>query len=128
MTRSKTQAELKITPEQILLGIHIRELGMLPEYERKVCEDRDWRFDVVILDTRVACEISGGNWSGGHRRGKDQETEYDKLNRAQMEGWRVLQFTNAQVNDGRAKQFLAEYVGRGASTTGAMIGRKHGRL
>jgi hypothetical protein len=129
MTCRKAQGELKLTNEQILLGIHIRELGMLPEYERKVCDDRDYRFDVVILGTSIAIEIHGGQHSGGHRRGvwskkeyrrrKDagqietpQEEEYCKLNRAQMDGWKVLQFTNEQVNDGRAKDYLATLVGQ----------------
>ena len=91
---------------QILLGIHIRELGVdRIEYEQTFC-DRDWRFDVALPDYRVAVEISGGNWTGGHRRGFAQEDEYDKLNRAQILGWRVFQFTNAQVLDGRARAFL----------------------
>ena len=93
------------TVAQRLLKIHLDELGITTEFEYKFC-DRDWRFDLVDHENHTAFEISGGNWSGGHRRGKKQEDEYDKINTAQLLGWRVMQFTNAQVLDGRAKAFL----------------------
>ena len=110
MAKRKTQDELELSQTQILLGIHMRELGLRPWFEHKFCEDRYFRFDVCDKELRIAAEISGGNWSGGHRRGKAQEDEYDKLNTATMMGWRVFQWTNAQVSDGRAKAFLAEWL------------------
>lgn len=109
MTKRKSQSEYKCTRQQILLGIHLDELLVRFQREYKFCE-RDWRLDIMLLDYRIGIEISGGNWSGGHRRGKAQEDEYDKLNRATLEGWRVLQFTNAQVDCGHAKQVIAEYL------------------
>jgi very-short-patch-repair endonuclease len=104
---------MKRTPQQILLQVHLKELGIktMPEY--RFCA-RKWRFDLVALDERLAFEISGGNWTGGHRRGKAQEQEYDKLNLAQLLGWRVMQFTNRQVASGEAKQFLAQWVAKRA--------------
>jgi very-short-patch-repair endonuclease len=104
----------KQTKQQILLGIHLRELGLqtVPEL---VFGNRHWRFDLSCDEHRLAFEISGGNWTGGHRRGKAQEDEYDKLNTAQMQGWRVLQFTNAQVEDGRAKEFVKGWLTNGPS-------------
>lgn len=109
MTKRKSQTEYKLTNSQRLLGIHLDELGVNFEREHKFCE-RDWRIDIAIHDYRIAIEISGGNWHGGHRRFKAQEDEYDKLNRATMDGWRVLQFTNDQVDCGHAKQVVAEYL------------------
>lgn len=108
MTKRKAQHEYKLTKQQILLGIHLDELGVRFQREFKFCE-RDWRLDIVLPDYSVAIEISGGNWSGGHRRGKAQEDEYNKLNLASMEGYRVLQFTNYQVECGHAKAFLKSY-------------------
>ena len=98
----------KQTESQLLLAIHLKDLGVktIPEY--RFC-DRMFRFDLAAPDIRMAWEISGGNWSGGHRRGKQQENEYDKLNIAQLLGWRVMQFTPAQVLDGRAYDFLRKY-------------------
>jgi hypothetical protein len=44
----------KLTPAQILLGMHLKELGFKPEYEVRVCEDRAWRFDVICREQRLA--------------------------------------------------------------------------
>jgi very-short-patch-repair endonuclease len=110
MTRKKSQSEYKLTHPQILLGIHLDELGLEFRREEKFCE-RAWRLDIVIPHEMIAVEISGGNWSGGHRRGEAQEDEYNKLNEAQQRGWKVFQFTNAQVNCGWAKAYIAECLG-----------------
>jgi hypothetical protein len=100
---------MKRTQAQILLRIHLREMGyhdleIFDEYQ--FWPQRKWRFDVAIPHQRLAFECSGGNWAGGHRRGKAQEDEYDKLNTATMSGWRVLQWTNGQILNGHAKEFF----------------------
>ena len=101
----------KLTVAQILLGKHLKELGLEPEFEWRICDCHKWRFDVVCLDQRIGIEANGGKWSGGHRRGKAIEDENDKLNTATLGGWRVLQFTNEQILSGRAKEFLKEHLG-----------------
>lgn len=110
MTKPKSQDEFVLTEAQALLGIHLKEIKVGFLREQRFCE-REWRLDMTMPDYRLAVEISGGNWSGGHRRGKAQEDEYEKINRAQMLGWRVLQFTNAQVLDGRALMFIKVWLG-----------------
>ena len=116
----------KLTEEQILLGEHhLKELGVEQVlYEHYFCDNRDWRLDIYLPEHRIGIEIHGGQFTGGHRRGfwskkegarrrklglkeTPQEDEYDKLNHAQMDWIRTLQFTNEQVRDGRAKEFLA---------------------
>ena len=116
------------TEAQILLAEHhLPELGLVCLCEQYFSEERNWRFDVFIPQLHLAIEIHGGQHTGGHRRGAwsgkeaarrkakglvdtPQEDEYTKLNAAQMAGFRVLQFTNEQVKDGRAKAFIAGYV------------------
>lgn len=110
MTKRKSQLEYKLTNSQRLLGIHLDELGVTFEREHKFFADRDWRLDLILPDYRIAVEVSGGKWHGGHRRGDAQDDEYDKINYAQMKGWRVLQFTNDQVDCGYAKEFIAEWL------------------
>lgn len=100
---------MKQTEAQILLGIHLAELRIFASAEYKFCE-RDWRFDWANRDLRLAFECNGGKWSGGHRRGEAIEDENDKINTAILMGWRVLQFTNEQVLDGRTKAFLQEHL------------------
>jgi len=121
---------VKLSEAQLLLVDHILpELGVEEEIltEFQFADGRQWRLDVYVPELRLAIEISGGQFSGGHRRGywsaqearrrtkagkvdSPQEDEYNKLNWAVMDGYRVLQFTNEQVKDGRAKAFLAEFI------------------
>lgn len=107
---AKAQQEKKQTPAQLLLAIHLRELGFAPEPEVRVCAERRWRFDLADISHRLAFEVSGGNWTGGHARGREQEDEYTKLNTAQMLGWKVMQFANRQVLTGEAKEFLRKWL------------------
>jgi very-short-patch-repair endonuclease len=100
---------VKQTPAEILLGIHLAELRIFASADYKFCE-RDWRFDWANRDLKLAFECNGGKWSGGHRRGERIEDENDKINTAILLGWKVLQFTNEQVLDGRAKAFLQEHL------------------
>ena len=38
------------------------------------------------------------------------EIEYERLNWAQLNGWRILQFTNVAILRGTAKKFLQDYL------------------
>jgi len=109
----------KLTPAQTLLVIHIKEL--LKPYEGKEYEpevvtehqfmpDRKFRFDVALPSLRIGIECDGGQWSGGHRHNQAIERDYEKLNLAQMLGWRCLRFTNKQVLRGEAKSFLEKWL------------------
>lgn len=101
---------MKMTKAQTLLKIHLKELGIPTIPEFRFCVGRRWRFDLFSESEGLAFEVNGGKWSGGHRRGKQIEEENEKLNTAQMMGYRVLQFTNEQVLEGRAKKFLKEWI------------------
>jgi very-short-patch-repair endonuclease len=99
---------VKQTQAQILLGIHLEELRIFASAEYKFCDDREWRFDWANREAKIAFECNGGQWSGGHRRGFAVEQENEKINTAILLGWKVLQFTNAEILNGRAKAYLAE--------------------
>jgi len=101
---------MKLTPSQILLHTHLRELGFKPEYEVRFSQERPFRCDVAIWDQRIGFEVCGGHWNGGHRHKKAIELDYEKNNLAQMEGWRCLYFTNEQVETEEAKRFIAEHL------------------
>lgn len=100
----------KQTKQQILLGVHLRELGYMPVPEFKVTDDRDWRFDWAQPDIKLAFECDGGKRTGGHRRGDAIDAENEKINTANMLGWRVLKFTNDYVWDGRALAFMRKWT------------------
>lgn len=62
--------------------------------------DRKWRFDYCWPDAKLAIEKQGGIFvRGKHSRGVGQLKDFEKLNHAILRGWRVLQFTPAQLHD-----------------------------
>lgn len=75
----------------------------VPVPEWKFHPNRKWRFDWAIPCRLVALEIQGAIYTGGrHTRGPALVKEYEKLNEAQMLGWKVLLVTPQQVNSGEA--------------------------
>jgi len=101
----------------VLLGIHLRELSksLRIEYEVEFNPDRKWRADVYLPDLRILIEADGGVRPGGkgHKRGAALEDDYVKQNTAQMQGFRLLRFSNGQIERGEAKEFLRRWgVGR----------------
>ena len=73
---------------------------------------RRFRFDFVIDGLRIALEVEGGAWSGGHKRGAEADTDCEKQNLAMHEGWKVYRFTPAMVDDGRALATVERALGR----------------
>jgi hypothetical protein len=56
---------------------------------------RKFKFDYALPTEMIAVEVNGGQWTNGRhtRGGKGYENDLKKLNLAQMNGWRVLQYT-----------------------------------
>ena len=97
---------MKQTPAQVLLAIHLLELGIATTAEYRFCS-RQWRFDLVALDRRWAFECNG-HWQGRHGTGWSEG--FEKLNLAQAQGWRVFVFHNRQVETGKAKEWIKEHL------------------
>ncbi len=104
--REHNSGAARMTEAQTLLQIHLRELGIetVPEY--RFCE-RQWRFDLASVEHHIGFECNG-HFAGKHGAGWSSDAE--KLNTAQMLGWRVLVFRNRDVLCGKAKKFLEEYL------------------
>lgn len=108
----------KLTEAQILIGTHFKELGIGFEYEKQFLHNRLFRFDLFFEHRKdyrsewvpYGVELDGGMWSGGHRHKKAIELDYEKSNLAQVNGFRILRFTNEQVESGYAKSFIKEWV------------------
>jgi very-short-patch-repair endonuclease len=100
------------TQAQILLKIHLGELlpGERIEEEYRFCEGRRWAFDLCVPSIMLALECDGGMWTGGHKRGAALEDDYMKQGTAQMLGWTILRFSNEQVSDGRAREFVNRWL------------------
>jgi very-short-patch-repair endonuclease len=96
-----------MTEAQILLQVHLRELGIetIPEYT--FAPSRKFRFDLYSEKFRMGFECDG-HFRGKHGAGWGNDYEKDRL--AQMLGYRVMRFTNREVLSGKAKEFLAEWL------------------
>lgn len=117
MPKSKKR---KLTAQQELLGIHLKELGLTHEFEYQFLPDRKFRFDVYMPPIPVKNEASGtwehkgigieidGFHNGRHGAGWGSDHEKDRL--AQVHGFWCLRFTNKEVESGAAKDFIAKYV------------------
>ena len=102
----------KLSETQLLLKVHLAEIlpGEEIVTEHRFCPERQFRFDVAVPRIKLGLECDGGAWTGGHRRNQDIELDHEKTNLAQMLGWFCLRFTNAQVADGRAREFIQRFL------------------
>ena len=106
------------TDAQILLEIHLKELGLEFMTEYKFHPKREWRFDYYIVKRGVAnfvvdswaVEIEGGIWTRGrHTRGKGYLSDMEKYREAAASGIKVFRFATQEVLDGTARAFIAEH-------------------
>ena len=102
---------------EALLAWQLTQAGITFMRERRFHSQREWRFDFALQLDRVAVEVEGGTWARGrHTRGAGFEQDCEKYNEAVLMGWRVLRFTTAMVEDGRALQTIERAVGHADHT------------
>lgn len=94
-----------------LLALLIRAEGLPePEREYRFCKRR-WRFDFAYPEHKIGIEVQGGIYSrGAHSRGRGLERDYEKLNTAQILGWRVLQVSGKMIDDGSAIEMIKQLL------------------
>jgi len=69
-----------------------------PVMQFRFHDTRKWQWDFSWPDYKLAVEIDGGAFvGGGHGRGAQQAKDYDKMNTAVSDGWRVLRFNTAHM-------------------------------
>ncbi len=69
-----------------------------PTLELKFHPKRRWRFDFSWPELKVAVEIHGATFKGGrHTTGKGFGLDREKMNAAQLLEWKVLEYTEAQL-------------------------------
>jgi very-short-patch-repair endonuclease len=68
--------------------------------EEKLIPKRNFRFDYVHKESKVAIEINGQIWvKGGHSSGKGLLRDYEKLNLVQSLGYTVFQLSGDMINE-----------------------------
>lgn len=81
----------------------------LPEPQTEVvfAPGRKFRADYLFPQQKVIVEQNGGIWTkGGHSSGRGLLRDYEKLNLAQMLGFRYFVFTPQQLESGEAIEQL----------------------
>jgi hypothetical protein len=83
----------------------------LPEPEREYAFakalKRRFRFDLAWRDRMLACEIHGAIHSRGrHNRGVGMLADMEKINLAQLMGWRVLVVASDHIGTGKALEWI----------------------
>jgi very-short-patch-repair endonuclease len=71
-----------------------------PCYGFRFNAERKWRFDMAFPQHRVALEVDGGIWRkdrGAHGRPQNILRDMEKINAAQLAGWKVLRYTPEQL-------------------------------
>ena len=100
---------LPSVPEQ-LLAVQLEQAGIHYVREFVVAPPRKYRADFfVALDLLI--EVEGGAWiNGRHSRGSGMEADCEKSALAAARGYRLLRVTPAQVDDGRALQWIQDAI------------------
>ncbi len=78
-----------------------------PVREHRFHETRRWRFDFAWPDLMVAVEVEGlSNKKSRHTSFGGYRKDCEKYNAAAVMGWCVLRFTNVEIKDGTAAQYI----------------------
>lgn len=76
-----------------------------PVAQFKWCHGRRFAADFAYPEEKILIEVQGGVYlprGGRHNRGAGYEADRAKINEAQLQGWRVLEFGPSHVKDGTA--------------------------
>jgi hypothetical protein len=101
---------------ELLLAAQLEQAGIPFEREFRFYDGRRYRADFVIFDDvdgpTLLIEVEGGTWvEGRHSRGKGFEADCEKQALAVIAGYRYLRVTSAQVEDGRALDWIRQALG-----------------
>jgi very-short-patch-repair endonuclease len=91
-----------------LLFLHIKASG-LPEPEREVqfLPGRKFRADFCWKQHKVVAEVQGGTYQHmAHSTGAGLHRDYEKLDLANLAGYRMFFFDRSMIENGDAVEFL----------------------
>lgn len=110
---------IKNTALKSELKVYLKDKGYKVEEEiifNKIMDTkRQYRADYLIRSHNIIIEINGGQWTGGRHtraskvKGKGYttyENDLNKLNIAQINGFKILQFTYEQLARQEYKELL----------------------
>lgn len=102
-----TKSSLEIKFEEMWL-MHYPNIDLHSEF--KFCPTRRFRFDFAHLETKIGIEINGGVWAkSGHSSGTGLNRDYEKINCATSEGWRMFILSGGMITEENIKM-IATYI------------------
>lgn len=120
--RKPSQYELELRRQMAMLGIEPweEEYPFAKHLKGPTGRPRMFRFDYAWPARKIAAEVDGGRFMVRRGRGGQavpvgqhmSEADYEKLNIAAAEGWRVLRFSPAMIRTGKALKVLEEVLMR----------------
>ena len=97
--KPKRKSKRSHLQDKLIAALQATDLPM-PVEEHKFHPTRKWRFDAAWPTFSLAVELQGGTYAyGRHSRGPQMHNDYDKLNAAQLLGWRVFYFDSKHIKD-----------------------------
>jgi very-short-patch-repair endonuclease len=86
--------------------LDLNDLSPVTEYQFATSIQRRWRFDVALLEPRIAIELDGGTWTmqPSHSGGAGHMRDCEKRNAALTLGWRVLTYNGVMVERGDVRR------------------------
>lgn len=86
------------------LDLILRSCGLDPVHEHIFHDIRKWRFDLAVLDIKLAVEYHGhSGFTGGNASGHSTviglTNDCEKFNQARILGWTVLAFTTLHFSE-----------------------------
>ena len=85
--------------------LDLADLHPVTEYSFAKTIGRRWRFDIALLEPRIAIEVDGGTWMGGrHTTGRGHQSDAEKRNAAAVMGWRVLTYNRVMIARGDVRR------------------------
>jgi very-short-patch-repair endonuclease len=105
------RAELRRNQAFIRLLRGLLDAGLVVRLEFRFHPERKWRFDLALLDCRIALEIDGGAWiQGRHHRPAGRDADNEKSREAQRLGWMIARVGWDHVTSGEALVLLLQYA------------------
>ncbi|MGH9685274.1 MAG: hypothetical protein ACRD4S_16890 [Candidatus Acidiferrales bacterium] len=101
---------------EVLLGIHLQELGLVPFVEEFQFDAlRKWRCDFAIPLKKLAIEIEGfapraRGGMGRHQRPIGFQNDLAKYNTLTANGWTLFRFSVNDILTGAELPFLKEWL------------------
>ena len=103
-----------MTDLETFLLLLIRTAGLpIPEPQYRI-PPRKYRYDFAWPEAKLLVEVQGGIWmdKSGHNTGYGLHRDYEKVNYASLNGWKILQVDKQMIEDGTAIRLIEEALER----------------